>query len=192
MRDIIFTGVSKSFGENMVFEGFSYMFRKCTGTAIMGPSGSGKTTLVNMMMGLTTPDSGRISGLDGERFSCVFQEDRLIEGETAFNNVAMVFDRKLPESAVLEELKAVGLEKEAFRCVRDFSGGMKRRIAIVRAVMAESDTVIMDEPFKGLDDELKQRVMEYVEDRIGARRLILITHDLAEAQFLCAERIKFN
>lgn len=193
MKDIRFVKVNKCFGEKRVFTDFDAEFPAESATAVMGPSGTGKTTLINLMMGLTAPDAGVIEGLDGERFSCVFQEDRLAESESAMTNIGIIFTGPVPDSAIAAELKAVGLaEEDLSGPVSRFSGGMKRRVAIVRALIADSDTVILDEPFKGLDEGLKETVMNYVEDRIGTRRLILVTHEKSEAVRLCERTIELR
>lgn len=189
MKNIEFKNVCKSFGENRVLDNFSAIFPKGSRTAVMGPSGSGKTTLLRLIMGLEKCDSGVIEGIEGEHFGCVFQEDRLIEDISAAENLKLIFDGKLPEPAIAAELASVELTGEnLIKPVKEFSGGMKRRVAIVRAMMSDSDTVIMDEPFTGLDEELKDRVMDYIEDSLGARRLILVTHERSEAERLC-ERV---
>lgn len=198
MGEIVFENVSKKYGEKQVLNNFSHTFRDGCATAVMGASGAGKTTLVRLMMGLERADSGLISGIENERFGCVFQEDRLIESANAVENIALVFG-KVSIDAILKELAEVGLgsgnlEDEDIELlskpVSEFSGGMKRRVAIVRALMSECDTVVLDEPFKGLDDELKEKVMGYVEDRLGMRRLILVTHVRSEAEALCGEIIE--
>lgn len=189
MKNIEFKNVCKSFGENRVLDNFSAIFPKGSRTAVMGPSGSGKTTLLRLIMGLEKCDSGVIEGIEGEHFGCVFQEDRLIEDISAAENLKLIFDGKLPKPAITAELASVELTGEnLIKPVKEFSGGMKRRVAIVRAMMSDSDTVIMDEPFTGLDEELKDRVMDYIEDSLGARRLILVTHERSEAERLC-ERV---
>lgn len=198
MSEIIFENVRKTYNEKTVLDGFCHTFAEGGRTAIMGASGAGKTTLARLLMGLEKPDSGVISGIGDERFGCVFQEDRLIESANAIDNIALVF-KNVPREAVLNELAEVGLgstnqgdsDPDLLRKpVSEFSGGMKRRVAIVRALMSECDTVVLDEPFKGLDAGLKDKVMGYVGDRLGTRRLVLITHDKGEAEALCEETIE--
>ena len=194
MGEIRLENIYKRYGEAVVFEGFSETFKDGETVAVMGPSGSGKTTLLRMIMGLEKPDSGAVTGTENERFACVFQENRLIDHCSAPENIRLVLEREVPAEAIVEELKSVGIgtdsEEELTKPVSQFSGGMKRRVAIVRALMAEADTVILDEPFKGLDEELKKEVMGYVEDRIGASRLILVTHDEEEAKQLCGRIVR--
>lgn len=194
MGDIRLENIYKRYGETIVFDGFTETFKDGEAVAVMGPSGSGKTTLLRMIMGLEKPDGGEITGTEDGRFACVFQENRLIEHSSAPENIRLVLEKDVPPEAIVEELKSVGIgtdsAEELTKPVSQFSGGMKRRVAIIRAMMAEADTVILDEPFKGLDEELKKEVMGYVEDKIGTSRLILVTHDEEEAKQLCERIIK--
>ena len=196
MGEIELKNIYKKYGETAVFEGLCETFGDGEVVAIMGPSGSGKTTLLRLIMGLEKPDGGEIIGTDKERFACVFQENRLIEHCSAPENLRLVLKKDVPEEAIIEELKSVGIgvsnPEELNKPVSKFSGGMKRRVAIVRAMMAEADTVILDEPFKGLDAELKQAVMGYIDDRIGTARMILVTHDEDEARQLCDRVIRIS
>ena len=196
MSEIKLRNINKKYGETQVLSGFSETFADGGSVAIMGPSGSGKTTLLRLIMGLEKPDGGEIIGTDKERFACVFQENRLIEHCSAPENLRLVLKKDVPEEAIIEELKSVGIgvsnPEELTKPVSKFSGGMKRRVAIVRAMMAEADTVILDEPFKGLDAELKQAVMGYIDDRIGTARMILVTHDEDEARLLCDRVIRIS
>ncbi len=187
-KDIVFGNVGKKYGNTVVFRNYSEIFGAGRSTAIMGPSGVGKTTVIRLMTGLEKPDRGEVTDSTRNTFACVFQEDRLLEYCSAMQNIRLVLPGNVPESAVIAELKAVGIgdnEDELTKPVSQFSGGMKRRVAIVRALMAEADTVILDEPFKGLDEDMKQRVIGYVEDRIGTSGLILVTHEKDEAEALC-------
>lgn len=176
MMDIVISGISKKYGGNVVFEDFSARIEKNKTTFITGPSGCGKTTLINMLMGLINPDSGSISGVPALK-SAVFQEDRLCETFNAVSNVRMVCDKRIKNSVIIEHLERVGLKGSLSKPVAEFSGGMKRRVAIVRAVMAKSEILFLDEPFKGLDSENKKLVMEYLEENTREKTVIMVTHD---------------
>ncbi len=196
MSEIRLVRISKKYGETAVLSDFGETFAEGESVAVMGPSGVGKTTLLRIIMGLEKPDSGEIKGIENEHFACVFQENRLIEHCSAPENLRLVLKKGVPEEAIIEELRCVGIgtdnPEELTKPVSQFSGGMKRRVAIVRAMMADADTVILDEPFKGLDEDLKQTVMGYIDDHIGTSRMILVTHDPEEAKRLCGRVINLK
>jgi len=174
--DIVISGISKKYGDNTVFDNFSARIEEKKTTFITGPSGSGKTTLISMLMGITTPDSGTITGVPALK-SAVFQEDRLCESFNAVSNVRMVCDKRVKTSVIIEHLEKVGLKDSLSKPVSEFSGGMKRRVAIVRAVLAKSEIMFLDEPFKGLDNENKKLVMEYLKENTKGKTAIIVTHD---------------
>ena len=180
--------ITKKFGDSTVINGFSHEFTDGSFTCIMGASGCGKTTLMNILLGVITPDSGTVTG-NTVRMSAVFQEDRLCENLSALSNLRLVMRGK-PDRALIETaLAAVGLTDCADKPVRDLSGGMKRRIALLRALLAEYEILFLDEPFKGLDDATKQTVMEYCRQKTAGHTVILITHDKSEAVFFGGKTI---
>ncbi|MBE6003495.1 MAG: ABC transporter ATP-binding protein [Lachnospiraceae bacterium] len=151
---------------------------------LRGPSGIGKTTLLRIIAGLEKPDSGSVEismgeaahGGKGLRVGMVFQEDRLLEQLSSVDNVSLVdpsVSRERARRALSEILEPEALEKP----VRELSGGMKRRVAIVRAVLPPSDILVMDEPFTGLDPKTRKRVIDYIMKNKGRRPLILASHE---------------
>ncbi len=189
--DIILRGVSKRFGDKQVLSDLHACFQKGTITVVMGPSGCGKTTLLNLLMGLTAPDEGTVSGVP-EAKSAVFQEDRLCPSFSAVSNVRLVCGKSVSDATIASHLEAVGLSGSLRGPVRDLSGGMKRRVAIVRAMLAESDVLFLDEPFRGLDDDSKEVTMKYFKEHRGDRTSIVVTHDLAEADRLGGVLLKMD
>lgn len=179
--NIVVSNLTKSFGENLVLDRFSATFPKHEATCIMGPSGTGKTTLLNILMGLWTPDSGTLSGVPYLK-SAVFQEDRLCESFNAVSNVRLVCDKKVSKDQIISHLTSIGLKDSSGKPVSEYSGGMKRRVAIVRAMITHSDILFLDEPFKGLDDETKEKTMQYVKNNINGRTVIMITHNIEEVR----------
>ena len=186
MSDIVLTNVMKSFGDKNVIKGFSHVFREGSVTCIEGPSGGGKTTLLNLIAGLIKPDGGGIAGVP-DRIAYVFQEDRLCEEFSAVSNVRLVCGKTKTKAEIEEHLAALGLSDAGKKPVGEFSGGMKRRVAIARAMCFDADCVLLDEPFKGLDDELKKSVMDYVLEHTAGKTVICVTHDRAEAAYLGGE-----
>ena len=179
------------YGEREIFTDFSMEVPGGAILCIMGESGCGKTTLLRLLSGRLTACAGRITGTDGKRISAVFQEDRLCEDFSAKVNVKLGCSRgsypnhaPVSEAAVLAHLDAVGLSDVSDQRVSELSGGMKRRVAIVRAVLSDSDLLFMDEPFTGLDDATKQQVIRYILREKGRRTLLAVTHDADEAAAL--------
>ena len=145
---------------------------------LMGPSGAGKTTLLRLICGLEKPDNGRILLPPGSRFGVVFQEDRLCEGISAVKNLQLVCEKKKAEAMLREILPADCLGQP----VRELSGGMRRRIAVARAMAAESEILLMDEPFTGLDEATKRQVIGFVLRHQNGRLLIAATHQEEEVR----------
>ena len=170
----------KAFDGRNVINGFSQCFETNVRYCLMGPSGCGKTTLLNLLMGLVKPDSGKVKA-DGIRFSAVFQEDRLLEQMTALANVALVSPALREEIEGL--LRELGIDEESLpQPVSAYSGGMKRRVALARALLAEYDVLILDEPYKGLDEETRAKVMKIVERYTEGKTVLLVTHDREETE----------
>ncbi|MGI6733340.1 MAG: ATP-binding cassette domain-containing protein [Anaerovoracaceae bacterium] len=176
--------LTKHFDDKKVIDNLNLVLQEGRITTIMGTSGCGKTTFAMMLLGLLKPDSGTIEGLQGKRISAVFQEDRLIEHLSAIENIKLVIDGKPDEEEIRRQLAEVGLEDALVeKPTAQLSGGQKRRVAIVRAMMAKSDFICLDEPFKGLDTQTKKKVMEYVKRSVEGKTVLLITHDVEERKF---------
>ncbi|MBR5534747.1 MAG: ABC transporter ATP-binding protein [Ruminiclostridium sp.] len=182
MNDLILQHIGKSYGDKTVLADFSHTFHAGKRTCIMGPSGCGKTTLLRIILGLETPDRGTITGRP-DRVSAVFQENRLFEDFSALSNLAAVChhgDRQV----MADHLTELGLGDSLHKPVRTLSGGMKRRVAIARAVLAPGELMILDEPFTGLDKDTKEVVVNYLKHHTQDRTLIIVTHDPAERDAL--------
>ena len=191
MNNIYIRSLSKSYGAKKVLENFSAEIPLNGKTVIMGESGCGKTTLINILMGFERSDGGEIEAMP-EKISAVFQDDCLSEDFSSISNLRAVVGKKLSKEALSGYLFALGLARDdIIRPVRELSGGMKRRVAIARALVADSDFVIMDEPFKGLDEELRGKVVDFILDDIKNknRGLLIITHDPDEIDLLFADKV---
>lgn len=182
-------GLKKAFGEKQVLDGFSHVFRDGTVTAVMGPSGCGKSTLISILMGILTQDSGEVLHETPFRRSALFQENRLCENLTAAANIRLVTGKLRSEKEITEALNSVMLHGIEKKPVRELSGGMKRRVALLRALLAEYDVLFLDEPFKGLDEVTRTCVMEYTRRMIQGKTVIMVTHDKDECEFLADEVI---
>ena len=174
--DIILSHISKSYGEKLVLEDLSAVFPAGKVSIIRGPSGAGKTTLTRLVMGLEEPDGGTVEGVP-ERISAVFQEDRLCEQMTVLQNVLAGSAAPAGRSLAEEHLRDAGLGDSLLLPVSACSGGMKRRTAIVRAVLADSELMILDEPFSGLDPETRSEVKRYIERHTAGRTVLLVSHE---------------
>ena len=167
--------LTKRFGEKTLFEGLSLTV---DGPAVLwAPSGWGKTTLLRILMGLEVPTSGSVEGVG--RVGAVFQEDRLCDNLDPSANIRLI-NPTLGRRETEDALAAVGLAGCLRQPARELSGGMRRRVAILRALLAEYDLLFLDEPFKGLDRETKETVMADTRRRCAGRTVLLVTHDVAE------------
>ncbi len=188
--DIKVNNLTKSFGDNKVLDRVNVAFLRGKINCIMGPSGCGKTTLFNIILGLIKADGGTIHGLENEKIVAVFQEERLCEGFSAAANVKLVCDKSVSVKEIEIHLSEVGLEEVERKSVSKLSGGMRRRVSIVRAIMANSNVIIMDEPFKGLDEDTKIRVIDYVKNYAIGKTIIVTTHSIEEVKMLKATLIQ--
>lgn len=176
--------ISKSYGDNQVLKDFSAEIPRGSICCIMGESGVGKTTLLRLIMGLEKADSGVIEGTG--KSSAVFQENRLVNWLTTFENARLVLKRNRCDN-VKEHLQQLLPVNCIDRRAEELSGGMKRRVAVVRAIMRDCDTICMDEPFAGLDDENRALVREYILKNQKGRTIILVTHNKEDAEALKAQ-----
>jgi NitT/TauT family transport system ATP-binding protein len=184
--DIDVKVLTKAFGDELVLDKVSLRFPEHKITCVMGPSGMGKTTLLHILMGLVPFDTGTVEGVPVNR-SAVFQEDRLCEDFMAASNVRLVCPQNVSDDCIFRHLEEIGLKENLEKPVKEFSGGMKRRVAMVRAVLADSEILFLDEPFKGLDEETKQDAITYLKRHRNNRTVIMVTHDIQEAKALDAE-----
>lgn len=182
---ILLNHISKSYNGQIIFSDLCLSIPYGEITAITAPSGYGKTTLLRLFMGLETPDTGIITGLNGQKKSAVFQEDRLCEDFSALANIKLTAVN-YTESEILSAMEQIALYDCAKKPVKELSGGMKRRIAILRALLADYDLLFLDEPFKGLDKETKDLVIKYTGQLIAGKTVIFTTHDHTEISALHA------
>ena len=173
----------KSFDGKMVLDHVSLTLESGGTACLMAPSGRGKTTLLRCIAGLETPDSGQITDLP-ERIAYVFQEDRLCDGFSAVDNIRLVTGKALGEGEIRRHLEELGLAGSLDQPVRELSGGMRRRVVISRAVCFGADLLLLDEPFKGLDDEARQQTADYILRHRGAASILCVTHDREDAAAL--------
>ncbi len=187
--DVEFTRVCKTYGANEVLRRVTFSLPGGGVRCLMAPSGSGKTTLFRVLLGLESADSGEIRGIKPGEISMMFQEDRLCETLTPVENVALVLPpsiRRADVAALLREiLPADCLDQPAM----ELSGGMRRRVSLARAVAFPSRMVVLDEPFTGLDQATKEKVIEFLLAHRAGRTLLVATHGEDDARLLGAARV---
>lgn len=191
MSEIVLRNLSKSYGENPVISDLNLNIKSGVTTCVMGPSGCGKTTLLRLIAGLEIPDSGEIVS-EARQISYVFQEDRLSEDFSVISNIRFVVGKTMNSEDIRNLLNEFELGDVIDKPVRELSGGMKRRVAIARALSATYDLLILDEPLKGLDEKLKQHVMEVIKNHTKGKTVIYVTHDSTEADVMGARVITLD
>ena len=159
---------------------------------LMGPSGCGKTTLLHILAGLLKPCGGTVSDFP-ENISIMFQEDRLLPWLNAYENVALVQNGSLPRWKGQDDT-ASGLLKnldiDPGMDIESMSGGMKRRVSLARALAFESEALLLDEPFKGMDEDLMVRAAKLISAK--NKVTIVSTHSEAEAKALGAQIVRLH
>ena len=183
--------LTKRFGEKTLFEDLDFTL---TAPAVLwAPSGWGKTTLLRILMGLEMPTSGTVQGVG--KVSAVFQEDRLCPQLTAVENVALVLPGPMNQykKQIEKDFQQLGLDDAALSLpARKLSGGQKRRAALLRALWAESGTLLLDEPFTGMDPETMKKAAALLKARCQDRNVLLATHDREAIEALGWEVIELG
>lgn len=169
-----------SYENKPVFQNYSAEFSDGI-TCLMGASGEGKTTLMKLMAGLLKPDRGTID-IGNRKVSFMFQEDRLLPWLNVRENILLVTDKEKEADAMLAELGIDGNLK-----IDELSGGMARRVAMIRCLLFESDMLMMDEPFKGMDESLMKKAAAIIIRQ--NKPAVVSTHSLDEVKALDAEVI---
>lgn len=195
--------LSKSYGELAVWADLSLTLESGRTYCLMGASGSGKTTLLRILLGLETAEAGSVkieyshegilpSSPSSGRLPLVsvFQENRLCEDFSPLDNVMLAADPALSRQDIYGELCRLLPEESVLRPVRTLSGGMKRRVAIVRAMLAPSAGILMDEPFTGLDEDTRQSVISYILEKAVGKLLLIATHQEEDITALGATLIR--
>lgn len=194
-------GLRKCYGELTVVDGIDLAVQPGECFGLLGPNGAGKTTTLKMLLGLVPPDGGELEVLGHaipaearhmrQRLGVVAQQDNLDPDFTVLENLRTYADyfgiHGKPLEARLPGLLAfASLEHKAEARIDALSGGMKRRLALARALVNDPQLVILDEPTTGLDPQARQLIWQRLRTLLQqGRSLILTTHYMDEAQRLC-------
>lgn len=178
---LILKNLTKSFGDKIVFDNFSYEFQDKGLYLLKGNSGVGKTTLLRMIAGLDGSYDGEIVGGGIENTSVAFQEYRLFPMLSALDN-AVIPNADGNESDVLlrakEILQELGFSETDMRLrPKELSGGMKQRVSLTRAFLRKAPVLLLDEPTKELDGVLQGKVIDIIRKEAESRLVIVVTHD---------------
>lgn len=177
--------ITHRYGEKTVLRNVSLTLAPGQRLAVMGPSGCGKTTLLRIALGLLQPTEGTVRNRF-EKTAAVFQEPRLLPWRTALENVNLILkDDQTTLEQARQYLDQVGLADAAGKYPRELSGGMQQRAALARALAAEGDLLVLDEPFKAMDEALRARIMDLTARTNAA--ILLVTHEETEAAALGCE-----
>ena len=175
---ITLSNICKAYGERRVLRGVTLDIPQGV-TCLMGPSGCGKTTLLRILTGLEAPDCGEITGVPA-RIAMVFQEDRLVDSLTVRANLRLALGAGYDPADALR------------RTVGALSGGMKRRVALARALLYDAPLLVLDEPFKGLDETTARQCMDALARRAAGRAVLLVTHDAQDGDYLHARTLQME
>ena len=190
--DIVLEGVSKTYEGKPVLKDLDMRFADGKISVVMGPSGLGKTTLLKILLGLESCE-GSVTGMEGRRPAVVFQESRLLPWLSLKQNLELVCgpgkDREIADALALMELTDAADKKPA-----ELSGGMQRRGALARAIAYGGDILVLDEPFTGLDEDLKERIAGKLSRqwRESGKTVLFVTHDSVEAREYADTIVKLN
>ena len=208
MEILTLKNISFSYKDKLIFDNYNFVINKEEIIAIIGPSGCGKSTLLKIINGLETEYSGDVllNGINVNNIPVnkrdivlMFQDNLLFPHMTIFENIEFSLKmKKYPKHEIKKMVEEVArdihLEDKLNKYPKELSGGQQRRVALARAVISKPKLLLLDEPFTGLDKEIKLEIMNLV--RIIREKyntsIIFVTHDLSEAEYLEAKCIEFK
>ncbi len=188
----------------MIFKNLNFSVEKGKTYGIIGPNGSGKSVLFKLICGFMFPDSGKII-VDGEElgtnkrfpsnFGIIIDRPGYIAGKTGFENLkalAMI-NNKINDERIKLTMQLLGLQPDAKQKVKNYSLGMKQKLAIAQAIMEDQQTLILDEPFNALDEDslrnIRQLLLEFKKE---GKTILLTSHNREDIELICDEVYKIN
>jgi NitT/TauT family transport system permease protein len=192
VNDILIENLSRRYQDLNVISKINLQLKKGGIYCLMGPSGCGKTTFFHLLLGIIEPDYGEIKGLEKQSVSAVFQEPRLLEEYTAIENAFLFGMFSRGRSQDIKEFQKILPAETADKLVKELSGGMQQRVAILRAMSARVSLIVLDEPFNGLDEVTKKKTADYILEKKGNRIILVSTHSREDAFLLKGEIIDGN
>jgi spermidine/putrescine ABC transporter, ATP-binding protein PotA len=208
MEILTLKNISFSYKDKMIFDNYNFVMNKEEIIAIIGPSGCGKSTLLKIINGLETEYSGDVllNGINVNNIPVnkrdivlMFQDNLLFPHMTIFENIEFSLKmKKYPKHEIKKMVEEVArdihLEDKLNKYPKELSGGQQRRVALARAVISKPKLLLLDEPFTGLDKEIKLEIMNLVKiirEKYDTS-IVFVTHDLSEAEYLEAKCIEFK
>ena len=178
---------TKSFGKNILFKDLSFVFPEKGCVGITGKSGAGKTTLLRIIAGLDKVSHGEVIGGGIGKVSFSFQEYRLFPTINVLENLLVSFKVKNEDTVkkARELMTYLGFfEDDLLKKPSELSGGMKQRTSLARALLKESEILILDEPTKELDEALITKVHDLIKKEKNDRLVIITSHNIEEIYML--------
>lgn len=166
--------INKKFENHVVFQDFHYNIDSKGIHVVTGQSGSGKTTLSRIILALEKPDKGNIIIRENTTFSVLFPENRLLPTATALQNVMFVYP---DEKKAMDLFKTIKLSGSELLYPMELSSGMQRRVALARALIFPCDLLILDEPFTGLDQTLKEHIAKVLLEYSKKIPILILSHE---------------
>ncbi|MEN8906282.1 MAG: ATP-binding cassette domain-containing protein [Clostridiales bacterium] len=182
--------ITKHYKKLSILERFNLEIEKNKITCLFGPSGCGKTTILKILSGVDKNFKGKVSGIDYNRISFVFQENRLIPWLTVYENLEFILKGKIPidklDKIISQYLSKLNILEFKNAYPNELSGGMKQRVSIARALAYPHDLLLLDEPFQGLDDKLKNDLIELIKKSLveDGNTSVIVTHQMSDAKII--------
>lgn len=204
MSIISLKNVSKTYKGLTLFDGIDLNVEKGKIYGIVGPNGSGKSVLFKMICGFVYPDNGTIT-VEGvqigkskrfpDNFGIIIDHPGYIANKTGFQNLKelALIRGKISDEKISKTMEMVGLQPQAKQKVKNYSLGMKQKLAIAQAIMEDQQVLVLDEPFNALDAESVDRIRNLLLSFKDEGRTILITsHNMEDIQILCDHVFRIN